>query len=324
MDEFARIEKLFAPLTRKASGADFLRNDAACLPELEMGWSWVVTSDALVEGVHFLPETSPDLIARKALRTNLSDLAAMGSRPRAYTLSLALRSDLPEPQSWIEGFCRGLERDQEQFSVSLIGGDSVSTAGPIWLSITAFGAVETGRELKRSGAELGDSVWVSGTIGDSALGLKAYRGEIEDPSGHLKARYDLPNPRTELGPRLVGIATAALDVSDGLVQDAGHIARQSSLALELRLKDIPLSPAAHSVVEQDEAHLMRAITGGDDYELLFTAPSEADERLRSLSSELGLPLTRIGEVKQGSGVTLLDRKGQRVEGVGNTGWRHFD
>ncbi|MCR9073042.1 MAG: thiamine-phosphate kinase [Alphaproteobacteria bacterium] len=321
--EFDRIARFFAPLAEGAPGAFGLTDDAAVLPPASDGLEWVVTVDALVAGVHFLPDDPADLVARKALRVNLSDLAAMGASPRGYTLALALPKTLPATADWLEAFSRGLGEDQAEFGVHLLGGDSVSTPGPVTLSITAFGLVEREKLLRRSGASVGDDLWVSGTIGDGALGLEVARGRLFGAYSDLADRYRLPRPRTTLGPRLAGLASAALDVSDGLLQDAGHIAARSGCRLVIEAPAVPLSESAAAAISDDPDLFARALQGGDDYELLFTAPVECRSAIDASGRDVGVSVTRIGRVESGTGIELLDRNGVPLEGLSEQGWRHF-
>ncbi|MBP2298019.1 thiamine-phosphate kinase [Azospirillum picis] len=323
--EFGRISRYFKPLAAGFAGARGLRDDAAVfgLPE---GQELVVTTDAMVAGVHFFPDDRPEDIAAKLLRCNLSDLAAMGAEPLAYTLATALPRDLPE--AWLGAFVRGLAGDQERFGIGLAGGDSVSTSGPITLSVTAFGLVPAGRALPRWGGQPGDRVFVTGTIGDAALGLEIAYGRLDMPDAaardHLLRRLRRPDPRTGLGPRLIGLATGALDVSDGLVADLGHLCEESGCAALLYGDAVPLSEAAVGAIDGDAARLALAITGGDDYELLFCAPSSATETLASLAADSGVSITQIGELVPGRAgtVTVLDAAGAPLP-LARRGWDHF-
>ncbi|GHD47621.1 thiamine-monophosphate kinase [Thalassobaculum fulvum] len=330
LGEFERIDRFFAPLSQGAGGAFGLTDDAALLPEAADGSAWVVTVDALVAGVHFLPDDPPDLVARKALRVNLSDLAAMGAVPYGYTLALALPKGLPDPESWLEGFARGLRADQDRYGIHLLGGDSVSTPGPVTLSITAFGSVARGGELRRSGASVGDDLWVSGTIGDAALGLGVLQGTLRVSAADaeiLADRYRLPEPRVALGPALVGLATAGLDVSDGLVQDAGHIAERSGVALRIEAAAVPLSPAVRRCIDSSDPlrhdALSGVLTGGDDYELLFAAPPASRDRVSEAAAAAGVQVTRIGRVEDGRGVRVMAEDGRPLQGLERGGWNHF-
>ncbi|MDF1790647.1 MAG: thiamine-phosphate kinase [Thalassobaculaceae bacterium] len=323
LGEFDRIARFFAPLAAGAPGAFGLTDDAAVLPATAPDQEWVVTVDALVSGVHFLPDDPPELVARKALRVNLSDLAAMGASPSGYTLALALPKDLTAPEVWLEAFSRGLAGDQAEFGVHLLGGDSVSTPGPITISITAFGLVDRGRILRRSTAAPGQDLWVSGTIGDSALGLYAAQGRLSSDFGDLADRYRLPIPRVALGPRLVGVASAAMDVSDGLLQDAGHLAARSGCRISIDAPAVPLSESVAKLVSDDPNLFAQVLQGGDDYELLFTAPAEARDALLAAGRDAGVSVTRIGRVESGTGVEVLDRNGTPLDGLAARGWRHF-
>jgi thiamine-monophosphate kinase len=312
--EFDMIARWLAPLA--GDGAFGLTDDAAVLPKLSHGEAWTITKDTMVAGVHFFPDDDPDLIARKLMRVNLSDLAAMGARPVGYLLSLSLSPD--QDDAWTESFCSGLRRDQEAFDVSLFGGDTTSTPGPLTMSLTAFGAVGRGAELRRNGARPGDAVWVSGTIGDAALGLALLKEEVAEPpsdGGLLIARYWLPQPRIALGRSLAGRATACLDVSDGLLGDLDHIAGHSGVGIEIEADAVPLSAPARRLVRRDAAWGGIALTGGDDYELAFTLPEG------QTPPESEVRLTRIGRVLDGEGVTVV-RDGRLVE-VKGRGWRHF-
>lgn len=323
VDEFGLIERLFAPLAKGFPGALDLKDDAALVAP-SPGCSIVVTADALVAGEHFLPTDPPDAIARKAVRTNISDLAAMGAKPLALMLTIAIPRDIT--MAWLDGFAAGLKMDIEEFGVALIGGDTVATAGPMALSITALGEAEPARTLRRSNARSGDVIWVSGSIGDGALGLFVELGQGAgiDPalSAFLLDRYRLPRPRVALGRALPGLAHAAMDISDGLVGDLGHICDVSGVGAVIEANDVPLSAAARAAISAGWGKgLETALTGGDDYELLFTAPESATEALRVLSGRLALPLTPIGRIVAGKGVCVM-HEGQRLT-IDRGGHRHF-
>jgi thiamine-monophosphate kinase len=321
LGEFERIRRYFAPLA--GPGGLGLVDDAA-LVECKPGQRLVVTADAIVAGVHYLPEDPPELVARKLLRVNLSDLAAMGARPLHYVLTTALPAELG-PQ-WLARFAEGLAEDQRRYGIDLLGGDSVGTRGAAVLSVTAIGEVAAGQEVRRSGAKPGDLVWVSGAIGDAFLGLNLLRGAYPalapEHRDYLVARFRLPDPRTDLGPRLCGIACAMIDVSDGLLADLGHICETSEVGAVVELGLLPLSPAARAVVESEPGIHPQFAAAGDDYELLFAAPADAVDAILALSSHLGTPLTRIGRIEAGSGVRLVDAEGRPIllEAIG---YRHF-
>jgi thiamine-monophosphate kinase len=321
LGEFGRIKHFFAPLA--GPGGLGLRDDAALI-DCASGRRLVVTVDAMVEGVHYLPADPPDLVARKLLRVNLSDLAAMGATPRHYLLMTALPP--AHDDRWVARFAEGLAEDQQRFGVDLLGGDSVATAGPTVLSLTAIGEVEAGGEIHRSGAQPGDRIWVSGTIGDAFLGLGVLRGDYPElrpeERAALTARFQLPEPRTVLGPRLAGIARAMCDISDGLLADLGHICQASQAGAEISLAALPLSPPARRLASAAGDVPVRLATGGDDYELLFAAPPAANEAIAKLATELALPITAIGTIESGERVRLLDASGNELQ-VEVAGYRHF-
>ena len=326
LGEFGRIERFFTPLA--GPGGLGLKDDAA-LVDCAPGHRLVVTVDAIVEGVHYLPDDPPDLVAKKLLRVNLSDLAAMGARPLHYLLATALPATLGD--DWVARFAAGLAEDQARFGVNLLGGDSVATSGPAVLSLTAIGEVVAGAEIRRGGARPGDRVWVSGTIGDAFLGLLVLRGGYPTlaPADRaaLARRFQLPEPRTVLGPRLAGIAHAMCDISDGLLADLGHICDASETGATVALAALPLSPAARLAVAGEPDLPVRLAAAGDDYELLFTAPPQAEEAIARLAAELGLPITAIGIIgpsagDNGEGVRLVDANGKTIP-VAAAGYRHF-
>ncbi len=323
MDEFALIARLFAPLARGALGAFDLRDDAAAF-DVARGHRLIVTKDQVVAGVHFLSDDEPALVARKLLRVNLSDLAAMGATPRAYLLGLALPRATTE--DWLEAFAQGLAEDQAAYGVQLIGGDTVATEGPLVASLTALGEARAGAELLRAGAQPGDAVFVSGSLGDAALGLLALRGGLADVDEAGRAslidRYRLPRPRIALGLRLVGLAHAACDVSDGLVADLGHICDCSGVGAEVEAARLPLSPPARAALATDPALLKTVLAGGDDYELAFTAEPDAATALSEVAAETDVAITAIGRIVTGSDVRVLDERGTPLD-LPERGYRHM-
>jgi thiamine-monophosphate kinase len=320
LGEFERIARYFAPLA--GPGALGLKDDAAVV-EPPPGRLLVLTADAIVAGVHYLADDPPDLVARKLLRVNLSDLAAMGAEPLGYLLTTALPAECDE--AWLEGFAAGLAADQREFGIALLGGDSVATSGPASLSLTALGTVQPGLEMRRSGAHPGELVCISGTLGDAALGLRALRGELslsEADRNALIDRYRVPQPRLMLGRRLSTFATAAIDVSDGLIADLGHICDTSEVGAEIEAAALPLSPPVRRAIEADGSLKALVLGGGDDYELLVAIPPEARPKLAELARELGLELTVIGRFTTGSGVHVRDEQGREVP-IAASGYRHF-
>jgi thiamine-monophosphate kinase len=321
LGEFERIRRYFAPLAG-AGGLQLL--DDAAVVDCRAGYRLVMTADALVGGVHFLTDDPPDLVGKKLLRVNLSDLAAMGARPLHYLLTTALPASLGT--EWLAAFAHGLGEDQGLYGVDLLGGDSVATPGPIALSLTAIGEIAAGTEIRRSGACANDEIWVSGTIGDACLGLDILQGEYRQLADENRAalirRFRLPEPRVRLGPALAGTAHAMIDISDGLVADLGHICKASHLAAVVELAKLPLSAAARSVIAVAPDVTLRLATAGDDYELLFTAPRAAAGVIRELGSRLAVAVTQIGRIEAGDGVHLVDGNGNQIP-VEVAGYRHF-
>lgn len=340
-EEFARIARLFRPIATRTPEALDLRDDAALL-DPPSGKELVVTTDAIVAGVHFLPADPPELVAAKLLRVNCSDLAAMGARPYAYFLTMNLPDGLDE--SWLDSFAAGLAADLGLLGGALMGGDLTGTPGPITLSLTAIGTVPRGCALHRSGAQPGDELFVSGTIGDAALGLRLLEGTLILPEpawrGYLIDRYRRPQPRLALGQRLHGLARAVMDVSDGLAADPGHLCRASGgVRAVIETANVPMSPAATAAIAANPSLFALALSGGDDYELLFTVPSDASGEVAELAAALHLPLTRIGWIEQQPAeethgepdasdadpaqlVRLVGAEGEPIT-LDHSGYRHF-
>jgi thiamine-monophosphate kinase len=311
--EFDLIARHFRPLA--GPGALDLRDDAALLSPPE-GRQLVLTADAMVAGVHFLPDDPADLVGRKLLRVNLSDLAAKGAVPLAYLMTISAPRNTPD--AWFAGFAAGLAADQARYGVSLLGGDTTSTPGPLSLSLTIIGHIGPGEAVHRSGARPGDEIWVTGTIGDGALGLLAARGRLADTDGYLRGRYRLPEPRVGLA--LAGIASAAMDVSDGLVQDLGHICRASDVGAVLLADSVPLSPAARAAGAE---WLVTCLTGGDDYEVLMAVPPGARGRLLAAASAASIPVTHVGHFTSGPPEVMVRRASGEILALERGGWSHF-
>lgn len=326
--EFAMIADVFAPLAAQPEALGLLDDAGKFAPV--PGHEVVVTTDMLVAGVHFFAEDPPDQIACRALRVNLSDIAAMGAVPRFYLLTLALPEGCGD--DWLDRFGAGLAADQKEFGVALLGGDTVTTPGPLSVSVTALGEVRVGAALRRSGARVGDLIYVSGTIGDAALALATLgRGDSAqgDASGidadtieALRRRYHLPEPRTLLGPRLVGLANAAIDVSDGLAADLGHICAASGLGATVDIGAVPLSAPAQAALDAQPSVLDLILGGGDDYELLFTVAPENANAIERAGQECGVAVSRVGAMTAGPGATFLAADGS-VMRLDRPGYVHF-
>ncbi|SFK70443.1 thiamine-phosphate kinase [Pseudovibrio ascidiaceicola] len=328
--EFSLIERYFAPLATSA-GAVHLQDDAAVFAP-DTGCDLVVTKDMLMAGVHFFENDPPFEVAQKALGVNLSDLAAKGAEPKGYLLGLGLSKDISE--EWVAEFCRGLKLVQDQFQIDLLGGDTISCPqGPL-LSITAFGQVPTGQVVRRNEAVAGALLYVTGTIGDAALGLQLRLNEeladkLElsvEQRDFLLNRYLLPQPRVGAAQALRDYAVAAMDVSDGLVADLGHMCRTSQLQASVKLETAPLSDAASAMIAKDAAFLETAITGGDDYEILAAVMPENAVAFEVALQVAGLRCVQIG-VLGAADVSkkeiALSLNGETYALHGADGFKHF-
>lgn len=316
LSEFRLIEQIFAPLATSRSALK-LKDDVAVMGA-RPGWDLILTTDTIVEDVDFLANDPPDTIARKALRVNLSDLSAKGAEPFGYLLTLVLRK--PVRTAWLKSFARGLAADQRAFKVTLLGGDMSSTNGPLVVSVTALGYVPHGTAILRSGARPGDLVFVSGTIGDSGGGLDALKKRAGRPE--LISRYRIPRPRVLLGQKLRGIASSALDISDGLLADLGNISRTSGVHISIDAARVPQSTALRKLWGRSEAATVRAVTAGDDYEIAFTAPRKRRATVLAAARLARVAVTEIGVVAKGRGVVLLDADGKPIP-VRRSGYTHF-
>lgn len=315
--EFELIAEVFAPLAGEGAPAFGLRDDAASLRP-PPGSEIVLTKDLMIAGRHFFESDPSERVARKLLRVNLSDLAASGAEPLGYLLGLAFPDRLDPPLA--RALAAGLAQDQETFGCRLLGGDTVSGAGRLMLSLTAVGAVPEGEGLHRFGARAGDLVFVSGTIGDAALGLLARRGEIAgDPL--FAERLDLPTPRLALGAALRGIASAVIDVSDGLAADLGHLCTESGTGARIESARLPLSPPAREALAGRPDLLAALLTGGDDYELLFTAPPTARDAVEAAARCARTPVSEIGVMTSPQSLHILDRDGRPLT-LARAGFEH--
>lgn len=305
MNEFGLIANYLAPLAEGPEALS-LKDDAALIPG-PAGFEYAVTKDALVEGVHFLPDTAPEDLARKVLGVNLSDMAAMGALPKYYLIAACLNPKIDE--EWHRRFTSELHTMQHEYGCMLIGGDTVKHKETLSFAVTMIGEVPEGKALLRSGAKAGDDIWVSGTIGDAALGLNS-------DDAYLKSRYLRPQPRVGLGVALRGVASAAVDISDGLVADIGHLAHASGVMAIIEAADVPLSKQAKA------ADISTILTGGDDYELAFTAAPAMAGKVVEIAASTGVSLTRIGHITGGHGVAVHGADGGLIT-LEKPGFTHF-
>ena len=304
--EFETIRRLFAPLAHPEWGRG-LADDVAVVPS-RAGHDLVLTKDAIVEGVHFLPTDPLDTVAKKLMRVNLSDLAAKGAEPFGYLLAChwSPRCGWPERMTFVDG----LRTDQEAFEVALLGGDTVNTPGPASFSMTLLGWIPKGRTVGRAGARPGDLVFVTGAIGDGWLGLEGVRGRLSldvERVAALSDHYRMPTPRTDFALPIRDMASAAIDVSDGLIADLEHLAEAGGVGVEIDLETVPLSSAGQAWFDgrvDQQAALEKLVTGGDDYEIAFTASARDEAALRREADRRHLRLTRIGSVTAGQGVAV--------------------
>lgn len=307
-DEFSLIERYFAPLSD--TGAFGLKDDAALLG-IPSGKSLVVTNDAIAEGIHFLTGTDPHLIAQKAIRTNLSDLAAKGAKPISFSLALGLHEDWD--RKWIARFAKGLESDCKQYAITLCGGDTFQSPGGLVVAVTAYGHINRKNYASRLSASAGDQLYVSGTIGDAALGLSLARKKLKNPGlfqRYLIERYDLPQPRVDAAELVAKYASAAMDISDGFVGDLGKLCKASGKSVSINIDRIPLSPAANAFIKKGQADISQLIAGGDDYELLLTVPKNRKAAFEKAASKGSVDFVLLGEIESGNkGVTIVDETG---------------
>jgi thiamine-monophosphate kinase len=320
------IARHFKPIARHP-GAFGLTDDAAALTP-PPGHALVVTADAIVGGVHFFADDPPDAVAQKALRVNLSDLAAKGAQPAGFVLTLALPKSAGD--GWLKAFARGLGKDARHYDCPLLGGDTVRTPGPVTISITAFGTVPEGTMVRRAGARVGDHVVVTGTIGDAALGLRlrkersaARRWKLgQAMQRHLLARYLVPEPRNALAEALRLNASAAMDVSDGLAGDLGKLCRASGVGAEIDVARVPLSKAAGAVAAADSTAIETMLTGGDDFEVVAMVPPAALDVFMTAARVVSVPATAIGRVTAGREARFLGPDGRKLR-FARASFSHF-
>ncbi|KJV67776.1 thiamine-phosphate kinase [Anaplasma phagocytophilum] len=315
MDEFQCIEKYIRPLLRSGFASE--NDDAAHVSSPTS--SFIMTKDVLVENVHFLSHSDPFLLAKKALRVNLSDIASMGATPHSYLLGLSLPKFIDE--EWWKSFCAGLQEDNSIFSIKLTGGDTTNNlADIIVISITALG-IPPANILTRSNAKVGDYLYVSGTIGDAALGLLAYNKKLIGEFSYLKQRYDLPQPRVMLGTSISNVASACIDVSDGLLQDIRLLCKLSGVGANLYAYEVPLSHEATAAIMQNHDLLENVLAGGDDYELAFTVPPKYCPEIEQIATSVKIPVKKIGVITREQGIRVYDRDNNLMK-ISKEGYSH--
>ncbi|HVW63774.1 MAG TPA: thiamine-phosphate kinase [Nitrosospira sp.] len=320
LSEFEIIQRYF---TRAAPGAILGIGDDAALIGPSAGLELAISTDMLVSGTHFLPGVDPRKLGHKSLAVNLSDMAAMGANPRWAMLALALpASMLQMNEKWLGQFAAGFFELADAHEVNLIGGDT--TRGPLTVSVTIIGEVAAGAALRRSGARPGDDIWISGQLGGAALALAHQLGQIvlqPDELGACLPALETPVPRVGLGQRLIGVANSAIDISDGLLADLGHILDCSKVAGVIRMAEISCPASLRKYLHQPLA-VTCLLAGGDDYELCFTAPRTRRREIETLSREQQISVTRIGEITEGNGLVVLDATG-RAMALDIQGYDHF-
>lgn len=315
VNEFEIIRRYFTRPAAIDSGVVLGVGDDAAIVRIGGDQELVIAADVVNEGIHFPVNTSAQAVGHKALAVNLSDLAAMGADPAWFTMTISLPQ---ADEQWLGQFASGLFNLADQFGISLIGGDTVR--GPLSIAINALGRVPVGAALRRSGAVVGDQIFVSGTLGDAACALQQIHHDPDNVDPALRQRLDFPTPRVELGRRLRGMANACIDISDGLAADLSHILDASRVGAVLHIDRIPVSAEAASA--DARASLILAMTGGDDYELCFTVPPVYAETINQVSKEAGVSLTCVGEIVAEPGLIMVDSDNQRVS-LGHLGHDHF-
>ena len=322
-NEFELVSRYLEPLVLDQEAAACLKDDCAVFG-VTAGHEVVISVDTLIADLHFFKNDPPKQIAQKILRVNLSDIASSGAEPKFYFLAMSLPSTIGI--DWIEQFCLGLGVDQANFGISLLGGDTTSTPGPLSLTATVIGEVPQGKAIRRGGASEDEDVYLTGVIGDAALALSLIKtnglDSVSENFPVLLDRYRLPQPRTVLAPYLRQIASACIDISDGLAADLEHICTTSGIAADIKISWLPISETARVLLREDVRNWQTIISGGDDFELLFTAQPQFSNAIKMLSKEKNIQINRIGKTKKGSGVNFFDPKGKHFP-VKKSGWQHF-
>ncbi|WP_339673043.1 thiamine-phosphate kinase [Dasania marina] len=320
LTEFSLIERYFASITQPASPyVDLAIGDDCCLLSIPDTMQLAQSIDTLNANIHFPAEANADLIAQRALAVSVSDLAAMGASPVAFSLAISM-PELSEP--WLAAFSRGLQQAARHYGIALIGGDT--TKGPLSLTLHVQGVVAKGRALQRHGASVGDSIFVTGSLGDAAAALAFMQGQLpvaKNAQQFFKQRYYQPSARVAVGQSLHDIATAAIDVSDGFIADLGHIAKRSAVGAVVDVSLLPVSAELQANASAEQA-LSYALSGGDDYELCFTAASDKRAQLLELSELIDVAITEVGTIVVGEGVRCIDEQGREII-LSESGYQHF-
>ncbi len=319
MKEFSVIDKYFRPLAKEFAGALDLCDDAALLA-VPPGQELVVTKDLIVSGIHFIGDEPPAQISQKSLRVKLSDFAAKGATPLAYSMGLAWL-DKNFTESWIADFTQGLGADQKQFQIHLLGGDTTRSQNDLVISITAYGLVPQGQMVRRNGARAGDHIFVTGTIGDAGLGLRILKSNGQGDA-YLMDRYRLPQPRLHLIRELKknNLPHVAIDISDGLLADLRHILDTSGVGATINLDKMPLSAPAKGFINQNQLRLQDIASMGDDYEILFTAPQTAEFEIQKIAKSMNITVSMIGQISDTKELKVLDA-GQPIT-INKLGYEH--
>ena len=311
-NEFQIISDFFSPLAKEKGSFNLLDDAAALCTDKEK--EFVVSTDMLISGVHFLPDDKPENIACKSIRVNISDVISKGAKPKYYFLSIALPGNLND--EWIKLFSKALSNEQEIYDISLMGGDTVSTNGPLTINIVCFGVVKKNKMIRRSGAKVGDNLYVTGEIGSSKIGLEIITQKIEadDPhKSYFLNKYRFPNPKHKLGPELVDIASSSVDISDGLLADLNHICKASNVKAKINYFSIPKSDLIAELSISENIVNEVLLNGGDDYEILFTSRIGNHQKILNLSMSFGVNITNIGVIEDGKGIEILDENHKKID-----------
>ncbi|PPR77321.1 MAG: Thiamine-monophosphate kinase [Alphaproteobacteria bacterium MarineAlpha2_Bin1] len=311
-NEFEIISDFFSPLARD-KGSFGLSDDVAAL-SLEKDYEFIVSTDMLVSGVHFFSSDKPEDVASKCIRVNISDIISKGGIPKYYFLSIALPKEIDD--KWLRSFTKSLGIEQKNFDIFLMGGDTVSTSGPLIVNIVCIGVVKNNHLIRRNGARPGDDIYVTGEIGSAKIGLEICKKNITVNSNlenYFIKKYRLPKPKKQLGPKLINIATSSIDISDGLISDLNHICLASNVKAEINYYLLPITDYV-SELRIDENELKNILlNGGDDYEILFTANSENSSKIIDLSKSLKVDITKIGVIVDGEGIVVLNNESEKMD-----------